>query len=287
MRIALAKFTTIFSAGAIIVMLMAPGAIVYAQGNDRAGHDIGADGAQHGSDTGASGPNKERSTTGKDMNSDVVGDSRSNQTGAGPHTGASGLGAGGDDKTTAGHVTTSSTTTGHVTSHVTSSVTTSGEVSTSSTTTGHVTSGVTTSGGPTVAETPSGSVSGAGGVTAAAPAGSEAGAQAPGAAGVVTTTPAGLEAGTATPAPGAGAAPGATAISPPSVPPLGAAQTAAAPPAPAVQHVAVSAQQTKPRTLPYTGLSAAWAMLISGGRWAGMLLSALGLLLLVRGLRRA
>jgi hypothetical protein len=46
----------------------------------------------------------------------------------------------------------------------------------------------------------------------------------------------------------------------------------------------LGAQQV--RRLPFTGISPAWAMLLGAGRWAGMLLGALGLLLLVRGMKQ-
>lgn len=94
---------------------------------------------------------------------------------------------------------------------------------------------------------------------------------APGAAGL-EVAPAESAAG----APGASLGPGAAAAAS-SIPVLGAAQ----------QRFVLGAQQVRPRTLPFTGLSAAWAMLISNGQWAGVLLGALGLMFLVCGLRRA
>lgn len=134
------------------------------------------------------------------------------------------------------------------------------------------TTGVTTAGAPAhaaaVTESPR---SGAVGAT-------------PGAAGIEAAhSPASV--GTAG-APGGAVAPGTTAAAPPSVPVLGSEQTAIGPTTPG-QRMVLGAQQTGPRTLPFTGLSAAWAMLISGGRWAGVLLGLLGLTFLVRGLRRA
>lgn len=70
------------------------------KGADKGGKDSGGGrDAASGRDT-AAGSGGHRETTSGDTNGDTRGDIASDKTGAGPHTGASGLGAGGDDKIT-------------------------------------------------------------------------------------------------------------------------------------------------------------------------------------------
>jgi hypothetical protein len=266
MRIARSTLAGPLLVGAILMALTRPGAIVFADngrdaGADNGHHDAGAHGGGHdaggssssghdvsaGSGGGSSGGHHEVSSNGTDNNGDTKGDINSNM-----HTGAKGLGAGGDDKIRShGAVTVAPAPAGAVTI-------TPGGV-------GTVSTAIAPAPAATVFESNGGAVAGG---AAAGVAGVEA---AP--AGVAETT-------------GAGIVPGAEAIVQPSVPVLGAGQTAMGPAAPG-QRFVLGTPRVRPRTLPFTGLSAAWAMLISNGRWAGILLGALGLMLLVRGLRRA
>ena len=254
MRIGRSKLARILMVAAVLMPLTMPGTIVFAQdGGGHGGHD--ADGGHHDAANGGHGDVDKGGGGGagggshKETTSPDAG--RNGDTmgdlKSNMHTGAKGRGAGGDDKLELGAPTTTGVSTAAAPAHA-----------------------ATVSETPrrgTVAATP-----GAAGVEAA-PAGAAAGAAgAPGAA--------------AAGAPGGGVAPGAAAVAPPSVPPLGAEQTAVGPTSPG-QRMVLGAQQTRPRTLPFTGLSAAWAMLISGGRWAGVLLGILGLTFLIRGLRRA
>ncbi len=265
MSIGRSKLARILMVAAVLMALTMPGTIVLAHdGGGHGGHD--ADGGHHdaangghgdvdkgGGGGGGAGGGSHKETTSPDAgkNGDTMGDRMSNM-----HTGAKGRGAGGDDKLELGARSSGV------------SVTRGAEVPA-------VTHGPTEAASTGVAPARAAAVSeasrtGAVGTT-------------PGATGVE-----GASAGTAGGVAGApgGGAPEATAVAPPSVPVLGAEQTAIGPTTPE-QRMVLGAQQTRPRTLPFTGLSAAWAMLISGGRWAGVLLGLIGLAFLVRGLRRA
>ncbi|HEV2439873.1 MAG TPA: hypothetical protein VGX97_07405 [bacterium] len=255
MRIGRSKLARILMVAAVLMALTMPGTIVFAHdGGGHGGHD--ADGGHHdaadGSHGGADKGGGETAGGGSHRETSSPDAGKNGDTigdlRSNMHTGARGRGAGGDDKLELGAGTT----------------------------------GGTTAGAPAhaapVAESPR---SGAGGATPGA-AGAEVAhagvaAGAPGVAGA---------SGGAAGASGGAVAPGGTAAAPPSVPVLGAEQTAIGPATPG-QRMVLGAQQTRPRTLPFTGLSAAWAMLISRGRWAGVLLGLLGLAFLVRGFRRA
>lgn len=250
MRLLNSTLARFFLVVAVATALATP-AMVYAGARDgRGGQDAGgAAGGAAESVGGAHAGNVDGLTDGQ--GDERIGDVRSNQTGAGPHTGAKGRGAGGEDVLHAVAVTGGGVTTG-----------------THATTGGHTTvTGGTTAGGTATA----------GFHTTATPA----------AVGPSTTTGETSTVGTgevaatttetAVVTPPAAAAPATT-------PPLGARQIA--PAAPALQQVALGTSQAKPRTLPFNGLSPAWAALITDGRWAGSLLSMLGLLLFVRGLRK-
>ena len=253
MRIGRSKLAGLLVVSAVLVTLTLPGAIVLAHDGGH-GHDASAEGhhdAGGGHGDAASGGSKEAlagtNNNGTDNNGDIMGDARSNM-----HTGRFGAGAaapGGDDK-----ITTAA--------HRGASVTRSTEVHV-------VTAAVTHRPAEVTVVTPVVAPTHAAVVVESAREAAEA-------------RPGGAAAGAIE----SGRAPAATAVSAPSGAVLGAEQTARAPSIGAPRLV-LGAQQTRPRTLPFTGLSAAWAMLMTGGRWAGVLFSALGLLLLARGLKRS
>ena len=94
MNIERSSLVRVLMVAAVLMAFTMPGTIVFAQD---IGHDAGADHGQHdagagGHDVGggSAGGGKEISTNGTDNNGDTRGDVASNQTGAGPHTGASG-----------------------------------------------------------------------------------------------------------------------------------------------------------------------------------------------------
>jgi hypothetical protein len=260
MRFGRAKLARVLMVAGVLMALTMPGTIVLAHdGGGHGGHDA-ANGGHGDVDKGGGGgggaevgSHKETTSPDAGKNGDTMGDLKSNM-----HTGAKGRGAGGDDKLELGARSTG-VSKGAAAPRTAEVGTVSRAVAPA-----HPAAVSEASRSSSVAATP-----GAAGVEAA-PAGAAAGAPGAAAAG----------------APGGGGAPGAAAVAPPTVPPLGAEQTALGPTAPGGQRMVLGAQQTRPRTLPFTGLSAAWAMLISGGRWAGVLLGVLGLTFLIRGLRR-
>ena len=272
---------------AVAIALASP-AVVYAGGKDsRGGHDSGGAAGAAAESVGGANANVDLNVT-DGQGDERVGDVSSNQTGAGPHTGAKGRGAGGEDVVRAGTVAGAHVLTGAKTSTGTTATHTTGTHTTGTHTTGTHTPGIgttgtggTSSGGTmttasnTTETTTAGGPSTTAGETTAAGAVSEIPPIPSGTAAVTAPSAAALPA----------AAPGqpATTAAPPT-PPLGAQQTT--PGAPAPQQMAAGTAQVKPRTLPFNGLAPAWAAFITGGRWAGSLLGMLGLLLLVRGFRK-